>query len=167
MGGGRSDTLQEAGAELRLARIIIGTSMSEPSLDTYPSRSTEKLRYGDTDRQGHINNAVFLTLLESGRVAIIYDPKDPMAAEGCAFVIARVEVDFRAELNWPGNVEVGTAVTRVGTSSMEISQALFQNGACAATSRSVIVQMNEATRRSHPLTERARARLQEFSVVEP
>ncbi|MET3446565.1 hypothetical protein [Ralstonia sp. 1138] len=29
-----------------------------PSLSDYPLHSTDKLRYGDTDRQGHINNAV-------------------------------------------------------------------------------------------------------------
>jgi acyl-CoA thioester hydrolase len=126
---------------------------------TYPHQVTEKLRYGDTDRQGHVNNAVFSTLLEAGRVSFIYDPADPVADEGCAFVIARLEIDFRAELNWPGEVVVGTAVAKVGGSSFELKQALFQGDACAALSRSVIVQMDEATRRSHPLSDRARALL--------
>jgi acyl-CoA thioester hydrolase len=123
----------------------------------YPHQVTEKLRYGDTDRQGHVNNAVFSTLLEAGRVSFIYDPAQPLAGKGCAFVIARLEVDFRAELNWPGDVVVGTAVAKIGRTSFELTQALFQNDSCAALSRSVIVQMDEATRRSHPLTDHAQA----------
>nr|WP_250157402.1 thioesterase family protein [Tianweitania aestuarii] len=117
---------------------------------------SEKLRYGDTDRQGHVNNAVFSTLLESGRVAIIYDKTDSLAAEGCAFVIARLEIDFRAELAWPGEVVVGTAVSKIGRSSFELTQGIFRDGTCAALSRSVIVQMSEESRRSHPLSDHAR-----------
>ncbi|HEV7415468.1 MAG TPA: acyl-CoA thioesterase, partial [Tianweitania sediminis] len=112
--------------------------------ESYPFHKTEGLRYSDTDRQGHVNNAVFATLLESGRVGIIYENGLSIAATGCAFVIARVEIDFRAELTWPGTVDVATAVTRIGRSSVELSQALFQNNRCAALSRSVVVQMNEA-----------------------
>lgn len=123
----------------------------------YPQQVVEKLRYRDTDRQGHVNNAVFSTLLEAGRVSVIYDPARPLAGAGCAFVIARLEVDFRAELNWPGEVVVGTAVAKIGRSSFELTQGIFQNDACAALSRSVIVQMDEATRRSHPLTDQASA----------
>ncbi len=39
-----------------------------PTLDAFPLRTHEKLRYADTDRQGHINNAVFATLLETGLI---------------------------------------------------------------------------------------------------
>lgn len=132
--------------------------------ENFPLRIVETLRYSDTDRQGHVNNAVFSTLLESGRVNILYDQREPLAADGCAFVIARLEIDFLAELNWPGVVDVATAVARIGRSSLEIRQALFQNNECAAVSRSVIVQMNETTRRSQDLDEKARVSLQRWLV---
>jgi acyl-CoA thioester hydrolase len=38
-----------------------------PSLRDFAVYSVDKLRYGDTDRQGHVNNAVFATFLETGR----------------------------------------------------------------------------------------------------
>ena len=59
-----------------------------PLLADFPRRTFEKLRYSDTDRQGHVNNAVFSTMLETGRVEILCDPARPLYAEGCAFVIA-------------------------------------------------------------------------------
>lgn len=125
--------------------------MAEPRLEDYPLRTTDKLRYGDTDRQGHVNNAVFATFLETGRVELVYDAAHPLLAPGAAFVIARLELDFRAELRWPGTVEIGTRVVAVGRSSVTLEQAVFQNGTCAALGKSVLVQMDEETRRSRPL----------------
>ena len=43
------------------------------TLEQFPIRTYDKLRYADTDRQGHVNNAVFSTFLETGRVELIYD----------------------------------------------------------------------------------------------
>lgn len=137
----------------------------EIAITDFPRRATDKLRYGDTDRQGHINNAVFSTLLETGRVELIYDPASPLAGPGAAFVIARLEIDFRAELLWPGEVETGMRVASVGTSSVRLEQAIFQNGRCAASAVTVIVQVDEATRTSRPLSAAARERL--LSLMAP
>ncbi|MGD9975249.1 MAG: thioesterase family protein [Desulfatirhabdiaceae bacterium] len=125
----------------------------------FPVRTYEKLRYADTDRQGHVNNAVFSTMLETGRVEILHDPDSPLASPGCSFVIASQKIDFHAEINWPGRVEIGTRVSRIGRSSMALEQSLFQNGEMKATAETVIVQLNEITRRSEPLGKDAIARL--------
>ena len=134
--------------------------MSESiELDHFPIRTYEKLRYADTDRQGHINNAVFATMFETGRVEILYDPQVPLASPNCAFVIVNLNVDFRSEINWPGQVDIGTRVSEVGRSSITLEQALFQNGRITATAKTVVVQMNEITRRSEPLNDAAIERL--------
>jgi hypothetical protein len=71
-------------------------SRSEPlPLDAYPSRTSTDIRYADLDRQGHVNNAVFSTFSEIGRVAFLYDPERPLAPDGASFVIARLAIDFR------------------------------------------------------------------------
>lgn len=132
---------------------------STTPLADYPLLTYEKLRYADTDRQGHVNNAVFSTMLETGRVELLYSPDTPLAAAGCAFVIASLRLDFRGEITWPGTVEIGTRVARVGNSSLTLEQALFQNGTCVAAAETVIVQMNEGTRRAHPLRAETAQRL--------
>ncbi|WP_343068662.1 acyl-CoA thioesterase [Kaustia mangrovi] len=73
--------------------------------------------------------------------------------------MARLTIDFRAEIVWPGEVEIGTRVAAVGRSSLTLEQGVFQNGQCAARAESVIVLMDEATRRSRPLSPAARDRL--------
>ena len=143
----------------------LGMSEDFGSIDAFPLKSSDKLRYGDTDRQGHVNNAVFATFMETGRVDLLY--REALAEEGAAFVIARLELDFLSEINWPGEVEIGTAIGQVGRSSFRLFQKVFQNGVPVAQAVTVIVQMNEATRKSHPLSDKARRRLEELARLAP
>lgn len=110
------------------------------------------LRYGDTDRQGHINNAVFCTLLESGRVDFLFEGGQAICGPGKNWVIARLTLDYLAELNFPGTVDVGSKVVSVKNSSFVCGQALFIGDKCCSTAESVIVLTDEVTRRSTPLT---------------
>jgi len=129
----------------------------------FPLRAQDKLRYGDTDRQGHINNAVFSTFLETGRVELIYDRARQLVEPGTSFVIARLEMDFRAELLWPGEVEIGTRIASVGRSSVRLEQAIFQGKHCVANATTVMVQMDEATRKSRPFSDAVRERLAQLA----
>jgi acyl-CoA thioester hydrolase len=116
-------------------------------------------RYGDTDRQGHLNNAVFSTYFESGRVAFLMNGNDPGAPPGHSFVIVRLAIDFRREMHWGGRVEIGSAVAGIGRSSFTVRQAIFQGGTCTATAESVIVLMNDSTRRAALIPDELRRRL--------
>jgi acyl-CoA thioester hydrolase len=141
--------------------------MAPPALADFPARTFEKLRYADTDRQGHVNNAIFATMLETGRVELLYAPDAPIFEAGCAFVIASLHLDFLGEVTWPGQVDIGTRVAAIGKSSVTLEQALFQKGVCVAQAKTVIVQMNEATRRSQPFSETSRERLARWAVPAP
>lgn len=135
------------------------------TLTDYPAQITEKLRYADTDRQGHINNAVFATLFESGRVSFLYDPACPLAPIGSQFVIAKLSISFLDELNWPGDVSIGTGVERLGNSSFNLIQGVFYNNRCVATADSVMVLMNEVTRKSTALQDATRDALESLIAV--
>ena len=118
---------------------------------SYKIWTYDKLRYNDTDRQGHVNNAVFATFFETGRVAFLYDEQLKLSAPGGEFVVARLAIDFRAELYFPGKVDIGTRVLSIGRSSFTVGQGVFKDELCVATAESVGVQMNDETRRSEPL----------------
>ena len=129
-----------------------------PALDDFPARSHDKLRYGDTDRQGHVNNAVFATLLETGRIEVLRDATAQLTEDGREWVLARLTLDFLGEILWPGQVDIGTRVQRIGRTSVGMEQALFQEGRIVARAETVIVQTDIETRRPEPLSERARER---------
>jgi acyl-CoA thioester hydrolase len=130
-----------------------------PKLADYPHRVKDIIRFADLDPQGHVNNAVFATYFESGRVAMFRAPDLGIGIASATFVLVRQEIDFLRELHWPGDVEIGTAVTRFGRSSFTVDQAIFNDGTCAAAGRATLVMMDTATRRPRPLTDEAIAKL--------
>ena len=67
---------------------------STPQLADYPHRVAEIIRFGDLDPQGHVNQAVFLTYFESGRVAMFRNPDLGIGVPGVTFVMVRMEVDY-------------------------------------------------------------------------
>lgn len=138
--------------------------MKEFNLEDFPSKTFDKIRYGDTDRQGHVNNAVFSTFLETGRVEIIYNANLPIIPEGSSFVIVSLKLDFFQEMTWPGQVDIGTGVLKIGTSSITLWQRLFQQGNCVAEAETVIVQVDNASKRSAPLSDSARQALAHWVI---
>jgi acyl-CoA thioester hydrolase len=88
-----------------------------------------------------------------------------MIEEGCEFVIARVVLDFLGEVRWPGEVTIASGVRKLGSSSVTLEQAIFQNGACVARAETIIVQINQTTHKSQALGERARAKLERLSLA--
>ncbi|WP_294539387.1 thioesterase family protein [uncultured Rhodoblastus sp.] len=145
---------------MQIPFLSVLTPGPAPSLQYFPHVSREKLRYGDTDRQGHVNNAVFVTFLESGRVELLLNAGVDLCGPDGAFVLARLVLDYRKEMNWPGEVEIGTTVMSVGRSSARMAQALFQHDECVATAEAIVVLTDTATRRSKPFSDEARAFLQ-------
>jgi acyl-CoA thioester hydrolase len=136
----------------RPARIL-------PSLDQFPGRTRDIIRFGDLDPQGHVNNTVFATFFETGRVAFLREPGNGLSPPGTTSVLARLDINFLKELHWPGEVEIGTGIAEIGRSSFTFLQAIFHAGACAATARATMVMIDGATRKSRPLPEAALARL--------
>ncbi|GAN78278.1 acyl-CoA thioesterase [Acidisphaera rubrifaciens] len=132
--------------------------------ETFAHWSRDLARWGDTDRIGHLNNAVFATFFETGRVSLIHDRTLMLGPPGTLFVIARLAIDFRAEMHWPGEVEIGTGLLRIGRSSVTLGQALFQAGRCTATAESTLVLIDAATRRATPFPPASRATFHRFAL---
>ena len=124
----------------------------------------ERIRFCDTDMLGHANNGVFTTLAETGRVHFLERSGLPDPGPGLVWVIARIALDFRAELHWPDEVEIGTAVIRIGRSSVTLGQGIFLGDRCVASAESVVVVMDQQTRRSAPIPGALRAALAERMI---
>ncbi len=131
-----------------------------PKLADYPHRVRDIIRFGDLDAQGHVNNAVFSTYFESGRVAMFRNPDLGIGVLDATYVLVRQEIDFLSELHWPGHVEIGTALAEFGRSSFVVVQTIFNGEICAAAGRATLVMLDTTTRRARPLTPEAMARLE-------
>lgn len=120
-------------------------------MDGYPFTTRERVRFRDCDAMGHVNNAVFSTYLEEARIAVLGGLN--------AFILARVEIDFRSELRAGEEVEVGTRCPRVGTKSFDLEHELRAGGRVVAQARSVLVSYDYERGESVPVPDELRGRL--------
>ena len=124
-----------------------------PRLEDFPYRLTDNVRFADLDPNSHVNNAVYATYFETGRVTLMKDPACGLVPAGLAWIMVRLDIHFRAELTWPNSIEMGLGVSRFGRTSVTFDQVVFCEGRCVASSQSVSVLIDEVTRRPVPLTE--------------
>jgi acyl-CoA thioester hydrolase len=141
--------------------------MTNLVLTEFPVVSYDKLRYGDTDRQGHVNNAVFLTFLTTGRVELTRYGNNPLHDTNAEFVLVNLNLNLLGEIRWPGEVHIGTAITNIGSSSFKLYQQLFHNDTCVASAETVLVQINSETRKPQPLSDKSREALEKFKITLP
>jgi acyl-CoA thioester hydrolase len=114
-----------------------------------------QVRWNDLDPLGHVNNAIYLTLLEEGRDLWLAS----MGLERNDYVIARVEISFLAEITGDlRNVTGRFRSATVGTSSIVSDEQLVsEDGTVLAEAKVVSVAWDGDLRRSRPLTEAERA----------
>jgi acyl-CoA thioester hydrolase len=126
---------------------------ANPQLEDFPYRLTDNVRFADLDPNHHVNNAVYATYFETGRVTLMKDLKFGLMPEGLAWIMVRLDIHFRAELKWPATIEMGLGVSKFGRTSVTFDQVVFSEGRCVASSQSVSVLIDEISRRPVPLTQ--------------
>jgi acyl-CoA thioester hydrolase len=124
--------------------------------------TTQKLRFCDTDQLGHVNNAVYSVMCEAGRSEMMQAAG--LLASGLGVVIARLELDFVREMNWPGEIRIETAIHRLGRKSIQVHQKIRQDGVEVARATSILAVIDTAKRRAVPLTDDWRATLGRWLV---
>ena len=135
---------------------------STPRLEDFPYRLTDNVRFADLDPNQHVNNAVYATYFETGRVTLIKDRSYGLVPEGLAWIMVRLDIHFRAELRWPGVIEMGLGVSKFGRTSVTFDQVVFSQGQCVASAQSVTVLINETTRKPTALTSEIIAKFQRW-----
>ena len=84
----------------------------------FPWTHHERVRFNDCDPMGHVNNAAYSTYLEQARIAVL-GGLEP-------FILARVEIDFRAELRAGEEIEIRSRIGQ--TIQRSTSQATRSKG---------------------------------------
>jgi len=95
----------------------------------------ETVRFRDLDSLGHMNNAVYATFLEQARIALLA----PLGAQVTNMILARLEIDFRAQVSLGDEVEIEVTPGRVGTKSFELAYAMRVRGTVVAEAKTVLV----------------------------
>jgi acyl-CoA thioester hydrolase len=125
------------------------------------------VRYADLDPNQHVNNAVYATYFETSRVSLVREPAHGLTPPGLGWVLVRLDIHFRHELHWPGQIELGLGIVKVGRTSASFDQVVFAHGRCVASARSVTVMVDEATRKPTPLPASVIANMQRWLLRAP
>ena len=130
--------------------------------DSYPHFTTITTRWSDNDAYGHVNNTIYYAWFDSavnallvgaGLLDIVHgDPIGLVVETGCTYF---------APLSFPGEVEVGIAVDRLGGSSVTYRLGIFAAGSAPAAAQGHFthVYVGRQSRRPVPMPDAWRATL--------
>jgi acyl-CoA thioester hydrolase len=126
-----------------------------------------EVRFRDCDAMGHVNNAVYLTYLEQARFAYWKAADIGRLAGEVSYIIARVEIDYRAAATTGEMLDVAIAVTGLGRSSFRMAYEIRDgSGRVVATAKSVQAAYDYAAGGTVPLPDAIKKRICEFEERE-
>ena len=127
-----------------------------------------EVEFRDIDAAGHVNNAVYLTYLETARIRYLVEVLGAGFANEIALILARIAVDFRSPAQFPEALEVGARVTRLGTTSFDMEHEIRGgDGRLVLEATSVLVAYDYEANAPMPVPERWRTRLDAYEERSP
>ena len=99
--------------------------------ERYPLKVRILARYADVDPLLHINNVAVAQYYEEARVSatmMVMGGKSIPAAGHERILIAHQSIDYLREGTYPGSLDVGVGVMRIGRTSYRYGMAMFQDG---------------------------------------
>ena len=129
--------------------------MTEPHARAdFPALRTITTRWDDEDIYGHVNNVVYYSFFDTAVNGYLLDTTGlDIRGLDAVGLVAETQCTFERELRFPVDVQVGLAVSKLGTSSIVYHLGLFQGDTDepAAIGRFVHVYVNAATREVTPI----------------
>lgn len=119
------------------------------------------VRFSDTDARGHVNNALYLTYCEIGRIRYWTDVTGEVftsVASGAeSLILAEARITYRAQTFYGETVTVQTRATRIGRSSFTLEHRLLaaadgEPRRLVAVSESVLVRYDYPASAAIPLS---------------
>jgi acyl-CoA thioester hydrolase len=131
-----------------------------PAVDGFRFRRLQTVEFRDVDGLGHVNNAVYVSYLESARLAYMQEVLEVEHLEDLG-IVAEVTVSFRSPAFLGETLEVGVRVAETGGKSLRFEyEVRGPNGRLVAEARSVHVAFDYETRTSVAVPDEWRRRIE-------
>lgn len=123
-------------------------------------------RVSETDGVGHINNTTIPIWLEAGRNPLfkIFNPKDDF--ENWRMVIVKTSVEYKAQIYFGSDVQIKCWVKRIGNSSLELYEEIWQNVTKCIEASTVYVNFNTELQKSEPIPHDIKMILEQHQYLE-
>ncbi|WP_298440867.1 thioesterase family protein [uncultured Ferrimonas sp.] len=124
-------------------------------------------RFFETDALGHINNTVVPVWFEEGRTPIFELFVPQLELGNWNLILARISVDFMAQIYYGQPVTIRTGLNKLGNSSFEVWHQVVQAGNVVARGQAVMVHFDYQAQRAAPIPAAIRTQLQPHLLPEP
>ena len=88
--------------------------------------SRQKVRWGDMDAFGHVNNTVYFRYMEQTRIEWLESIATSMLSDGTGPVIVNASCTFRRQLKYPADIEIRMYAQQPGRSSVETTYEILR-----------------------------------------
>lgn len=112
-----------------------------------------KPRIGETDALGHINNTVIPQWFEGARNPVfkLLNPDSNLNLNQWNFTLAKTTIEFHMPLKFGIDIEIKTYINRVGNSSLDIYQEVWQQKKKYVSGTAIMVHFDYKKRKSIPI----------------
>lgn len=124
-------------------------------LSGFPVVTTIPVMWGDQDSFGHVNNVMYLRWSETARVEYLMRVAmfPPLPPTGVAPILAAIQCDYEAPVQYPDTVFVGARVMRIGNSSVQMEHLIVSRklGRVVARVNSTLVMLDYSRHKPVPV----------------
>jgi acyl-CoA thioester hydrolase len=126
-----------------------------------------QIKYSDLDPQWHVNNARFLSFIESARLAYIQHLWDGKSFRDLGLIVADAHLVYLKPIELDQNIRVGIRVTRIGNKSLDFDYQIedADNGMVMSTATTVMVAYNYHTLSTIRVTDEWRNAISNFEQL--
>ncbi len=113
------------------------------ALSDFRTITSLPVQWGDMDAFGHVNNVVYIRWFESARIDLLnaIQSSVTMAAGGVGPILVSVKCDYKRQLHFPDTVHIGSRVSNMGKTSIDVEHKVYsqEQQAVVASGVSVLV----------------------------
>jgi len=124
------------------------------------------VRFYETDALAHVSNTVLVAWFESGREPIFKLFSPELDLQNWPLILASYKVDFLEQIYYGQKVQVRTYISRIGNSSFDVYQELWQQQKKCATGTTTMVHYDFHTKQTVAIKDAIKATLLAHSYPE-
>src|SRR5919109_2747056 len=125
----------------------------------------QEVVFRDLDVFGHVNNAVYLTYLETARIGYMRDVLGIESLEDLLVIVANVNIDFRSRASLAETLEVGARVSRIGMKSFDMEHEVRgPDGRLVAAASTTLVTFDYRGNTTMPVPDLWRERIEAYEA---
>ncbi len=128
--------------------------------------TTLQVRFNECDGLGHVNNAVYYTYMETGRIELFRLLDPAMDLDNWKLIVVSTSCEYKAQATFAQWLTVTTQIEKIGNSSFTVYHQILDRDTkeLIAEGRAVLVHYNYHEQKSQPLTKEMRATLESLLI---